>query len=1298
MMNVKLLQSCTMLSVLVLVPVAGFALPTGGSVVGGDTVATIVDKPNKTVINQYADKAIIDWDTFNIENGETVRFKQAASDVALNRIHDADASKIFGTLRADGTVMLVNANGFVFGQNSKVDVGSLVATSANIGNDQFTNATDTYKFNHAGAADASIKVREGAKITVRQGGFAALVAPSVVNRGVIKAKLGKVSLGGGEKFTLDLMGDGLVNLQVPTASNGEVKQTASGKIMANGGTVQLTAKAASNVVDSVINMDGIVQANTVATHDGRIVLDADDMVHGANLETHTKQVELRNDKLKIDDDGIALVDAGGTVKLGKGTFTTDHTIEVDKSVTLQGKGKNAGGTVIDAAGAGGVGIRVTADDTTLRGFHLQDGSLNVEGGASAGQKVNNVKVANVAVTAPGQLAEIQAFGVDGLHLNGVDVDGGGSSLVGIGIVDSSNVSLNDISTQGNWLAGVALLALGDNVDNVRLTGNNTYGEGIALATAGLGGDVTRVAAQGLNYQTESGDLASAHIGLYHTDRQAAVDTALLVNGLSGGTDAVVEGLDTGAQYLTGDNHFYVGQNGGYQMSIQAALDAVQDNGMVEVLGGTYTLGSTLNMHKTGVTLQGQSLGGTVLDASGIGNNYGILVDGNGSKLNKFTLLGGDGGSANYGIKVQGIAGTDVSGIKLWNLKVQNFGRSEVDINGANGVDINNVTADGMNTQGNGIAITDSHNVQLQNTKTLNNTWGGVRVSAGGGWFPAGSSNITLKANSGNNFQEANPFYTESINGGVISDIKAAEFDYKLHSDAYDATKSDATHDVVQYLYQRDPVGQAVDFALNTMGTDSTIEGLEENPSGFTVGNNNWYVGQNGSGEMSIQRAVDAATAGGIVNVLDGTYDLSAYPFHYLYVNKALTLNGNGQANTTLDGSADSSYGVRVLADDVTLQNFTVKGPTSFGANGPYAVKVEVVDPAISGPTVDHFTMNNVTAKGSAKTQIDINNVTYAKFNNVTAIGNGVNGNGFGVTDSYDVRFNNVTTQNNGWGGIRLSARYGDTSKVSLKNSHLGEAEPMYTEQYPGHVVKDIYFPTMKFTVHSALNDAGEHNIQTVYQTSEANALAFADNWIAHGKTDAVIQGNKLDGASHNTGNNQFYVDGNMDIVSALAEAQTGGLVHLYNATYTVASPLDLGGKDIAFVGTGEMPEADGGTVIDASTLTDAFTNGSETHSDLLLLLAGGGSGGSPDDLMVRETTRRNSGFAGGNGGIGGGDAFSLIEPAAGEGSSNEKKDIADSPLQQQDLAVAQYFINTGQVVDQQYAVQALLADAALNGK
>jgi filamentous hemagglutinin family protein len=261
-------------------PQSAHAAPQGGQVVAGQ--ATISQpNANTTTITQSSQKAIIDWQSFSIAANQHTQFIQpSAASVTLNRVVGVDPSQILGRLTANGQVFLVNPNGIYFGKNAQIDVAGLIATTHNIRNEDFL--AGNYTFNIAGKAGAAV-INDG-MIHIADTGIAAFVAPSVANRGIIVARLGKVMLASANGFTLDFSGDQLISFLV----NDQVAQTAfdlqgkpltsfvenAGQIQAQGGYVLLTAKAAENAIHSVINQTGSIEATTVGTHNGTIILNA----------------------------------------------------------------------------------------------------------------------------------------------------------------------------------------------------------------------------------------------------------------------------------------------------------------------------------------------------------------------------------------------------------------------------------------------------------------------------------------------------------------------------------------------------------------------------------------------------------------------------------------------------------------------------------------------------------------------------------------------------------------------------------------------------------------------------------------------------------------------------------------------------------------------------------------------------------------------------------------------------------------------------------------------------------------
>lgn len=240
--------------------------PQGGHVTGGS--ASISPNGNKTDIHQNSDRAILDWRSFDVGAQEHVEFHQPSSNsIALNRINDTKASQIDGKLTANGHVMLINPNGVVFGKGAQVDVGSLTASSADINNDDFM--AGKMDFDEAGKVDAAI-INHGS-ISVKEVGLVNFVAPRVENHGVIAAKLGKVQLAAADTFTLDMAGDGLLQIAV---SDEEANKMASntGRITAEGGLVALTATSARNIVDSLVENSGIIEASSMSKVGGKVIL------------------------------------------------------------------------------------------------------------------------------------------------------------------------------------------------------------------------------------------------------------------------------------------------------------------------------------------------------------------------------------------------------------------------------------------------------------------------------------------------------------------------------------------------------------------------------------------------------------------------------------------------------------------------------------------------------------------------------------------------------------------------------------------------------------------------------------------------------------------------------------------------------------------------------------------------------------------------------------------------------------------------------------------------------------------
>ena len=258
--DVNLLTACVMLTFATVAQ----ALPVNGTVAAGS--ATISSTASTTTINQSSPNAVINWQSFGIGTGQTVQFVQPGTNsVALNRVLGTEASSILGNLSANGKVFLLNPNGVLFGSGAQVNVGGLVASTMRLSDAKFMSGD--YSFTNAGNGAV---VNKGT-INAAEGGYVALMGKTVSNQGVISARLGSVALAAGNAVTMDVTGDGLLNMSVAQGAVNALVEN-GGLISADGGRVLLTTQAAGNLLQTAVNNTGMIQAQTIENRNGTILL------------------------------------------------------------------------------------------------------------------------------------------------------------------------------------------------------------------------------------------------------------------------------------------------------------------------------------------------------------------------------------------------------------------------------------------------------------------------------------------------------------------------------------------------------------------------------------------------------------------------------------------------------------------------------------------------------------------------------------------------------------------------------------------------------------------------------------------------------------------------------------------------------------------------------------------------------------------------------------------------------------------------------------------------------------------
>ncbi len=344
-----------------LTPVLAMAGPTGGQVAAGD--ASIHASGAVTTIEQLSSRAIINWDDFSISTGHRVDFLQNGIDAAiLNRVLGGQMSNIEGALTATGRVFLLNPNGILFGAGAEVDVGSLVATTLGISDDDFLAGRMDFS-QLAGVAPGFVENR--GRITVADDGFAYLVAPGVSNAGLVVARFGEVALASGNRFTLDFSGSGLVSFDVSgelldsvTGADGEPMQAAvsnSGSIQAHGGHVLLSGEVARGITTQVVNNSGIIEATSFGTSvaQGAQASSVELLARGAAGEVNGDVIQA----------GTIDVSAGNSNGSGNGNGGSG----VGGSVSVSGGNVAQLGTIVADGATGGGYIHVAAADAVVVG-------------------------------------------------------------------------------------------------------------------------------------------------------------------------------------------------------------------------------------------------------------------------------------------------------------------------------------------------------------------------------------------------------------------------------------------------------------------------------------------------------------------------------------------------------------------------------------------------------------------------------------------------------------------------------------------------------------------------------------------------------------------------------------------------------------------------------------------------------------------------------------------------------------------------------------------------------------------
>lgn len=306
-------------------------LPTGAQVSAG--AAQVTQAGTVLTVKQSSSNAAVNWQSFDVGSKATVNFEQpSGQSVILNRVQSSNPSQIFGKINANGSVFLQNPSGVYFAPGSSVDVGSFLATTHQISDEDLMSGNYTF-----GRTGSTGKILNQGNITSKLGGYIALLAPEVRNEGVVVARGGTIVLAAGETFKLQFEANhALTNVLVSPSTVAAYVENGNA-VMAPGGLVILSAQAANAIQGGVVKNTGTIQANGLVNDGGVIKLVAS---HG------------------VSNSGTITADAlpsgtgsGGQILLMSDLQVPESTTQVDGTLSAQAGNSGGDGGRIETSGS-----------------------------------------------------------------------------------------------------------------------------------------------------------------------------------------------------------------------------------------------------------------------------------------------------------------------------------------------------------------------------------------------------------------------------------------------------------------------------------------------------------------------------------------------------------------------------------------------------------------------------------------------------------------------------------------------------------------------------------------------------------------------------------------------------------------------------------------------------------------------------------------------------------------------------------------------------------------------------------
>ncbi|MBT8564405.1 filamentous hemagglutinin N-terminal domain-containing protein [Polynucleobacter paneuropaeus] len=601
MLKKAALQSCLfIISVLALdVAMAGGSniapntLPTGGQVAAGSATISSTSTPQSAVmnVNQTSQRAVINWNSFNVGSNATVNFNQPnAQAVILNRVTSGSASVINGAINANGQVILVNSSGVTFGRGAEVNAPGVVASTLNMADKEFMAGSNTFIGDGTGKI-----INKGTITSTAEGGYIALLAPEVRNQGfLIAQKDSTIAIGAGKQITLNFQGQALISLKVDQGLYNAMIQNKHA-IEAPSGLVIMAAGDANQLMASVINNTGTISASSIVKNGGVIEIVAAALNQAGSISSNGTGANSTGGQINLVGSNITLASAsttsatgvsgGGQVNIGLGNTAVTGGSQVNvanpsalsnaqaqalsannaalasqnntmaQTVTIQS------GAVVNTsatqAGNGGIISIWSQVKTSVAGIlQAMGGALSGNGGfieTSSRGAVDFSSTAQMNTTAPNGKTGTWLLDPTDIYINTLGAGTISSALANNNVVvDVSSATVCGqgygacSGTTGNLTVGADIIKMGQNLTTLTLTSTGTFNlnanitgqnlnvvinSSIAYLNAGYTISATQVTVQALSSIYSSGSiLTTSQSGSSLLSLISLMAQAIYING------------------------------------------------------------------------------------------------------------------------------------------------------------------------------------------------------------------------------------------------------------------------------------------------------------------------------------------------------------------------------------------------------------------------------------------------------------------------------------------------------------------------------------------------------------------------------------------------------------------------------------------------------------------------------------------------------------------------------------------------------------------------------------------------